>query len=343
MPSDFQKYSQFYRPSGTEQKPDQIIDITGWSLGAELDPYPEGTRDKYKTYCPSNLECAFLIPNHRYLYKKSIQKKKSGFIFHEQFWIEIIAYKIGRHLGIEVPPAFVACRKRHDIDQMEYACLIEWYHDYSKSFEGAKKARIDSGLGFMKAMIPDYDQEKGTQHNFRTIVALFKDMGVSDWQIKWARMFLLDCLIGNTDRHQENWEVVSHFDQTGRYDIDLSPAFDNGTAMGYEVLAENIPSRLQNLDAYIGKGTHHIRWKMTDSKQAGHFKLLQKLASEYPQAREEMARILSQNLSSPCEDIKKFTEFDLQSPDYCLTPQRADFMIRLLMERQRRAQEAIGA
>ncbi|MCB1782864.1 MAG: HipA domain-containing protein [Alphaproteobacteria bacterium] len=339
MPSDFQKYSQFYKPPETEQKPGQIVDITGWSLGGDFDPYAEGTRSKFAVRCPSGEVYPFLIPEHRYLYKKAFERKKSGYIFHEQFWIEIIAYKIGRYLGIEVPPAFVACRTVPGAEQKEYACLIEWFHGYPQ----APQARVDRGGDFMSLQIPDYDRDKGSQHNFETIIELFKDMGISDWQIKWARMLLLDCLIGNTDRHQENWEVISYFDQTGRYNIDLSPAFDNGTAMGYEVLAQKMPSKLQNLGAYIDKGTHHMRWGINDPRHVGHFELLQKLASTYPQTQPEMARILSQDPSPLCEDIKRLTEFDIQNPEYCLTPRRADFMTRLLTARHQRAQEAIGA
>ena len=60
----------------------------------------------------------FLIKGHRYLYKKTFDRKgKDGnppTIFYEQFWIEIIAYKLGRFLGIEVPPTFLACRTLRD-------------------------------------------------------------------------------------------------------------------------------------------------------------------------------------------------------------------------------------
>lgn len=337
MSSDFEQCSQFYKPKNTEQQADQIIDITRWSLGGDFDPYAEGTRSKYVVHCPNETEYPFLIPNHRYLYKKSFERK-GGIIFHEQFWVEVIAYKIGKFLGIQVPPAFVACRNLPNSDQKEYACLIEWYHSYPS----AKAARIDRGGDFMSALIPHYDRDKGAQHNFTSIIELFQTLGIEEWQNKWAKMLLLDALIGNTDRHQENWEVVSYFDLNDFNKNNLSPAFDNGTAMGYEVLEHKIPSRIQNIHAYMNKGIHHMRWEISDAKQIGHFDLLQKLITTYPQTQEVMAEILSHDISLLCEDIIKFSEYDLQNPYYCLTPQRADFIVKLLKVRFEKAKEIIG-
>ena len=139
------------------------------------------------------------------MYKKTFQRKTHT--FHEQFWVEIAAYKIGRALGVEVPPAFVACREMPSSGAYEYASLSEWFYDYP----GAPAAVVDRGGNLMSRLIPDYDRDKGKQHNFTTISDLFEGLEVENWREKWARMLLFDALIGNTDRHQENWDVVSHF------------------------------------------------------------------------------------------------------------------------------------
>ncbi len=46
---------------------------------------------------------------------------------------------------------------------------------------------------------------------------------VSDLMNKLARVFAMDVILGNTDRHSENWELVEYPD--GR--VDLAPIFDN--------------------------------------------------------------------------------------------------------------------
>jgi len=53
-------------------------------------------------YCPSPAPFAFLRPGHRYLFKRSSPRYK------EQFWVEIVAYRLGLEMGIAVPPTFVA-------------------------------------------------------------------------------------------------------------------------------------------------------------------------------------------------------------------------------------------
>ncbi|MEI7669515.1 MAG: hypothetical protein WCJ33_05495 [Pseudomonadota bacterium] len=239
----FTTHSQFYKHKETEQKPNEAVDVSDWAIGSSFSPYPDGTRAKFEVFCPNVSPYQFIIPNHRYLFKKTFERK-GGIIFYEQFWIEIIAYKLGRILNIAVPPAFVAFYKE------EYASLIEWYYNYPKENGGF----INRGGDFMSHEIKGYDRKKGKQHNFETITQIFmKSIGVDNWQAKWAEMLLFDAIIGNTDRHQENWEVYSYFLEGGELIAELSPAFDNGTSMGYDIMVNKIESKLANLCAYINK------------------------------------------------------------------------------------------
>jgi len=121
----FTTRSQFYKPNDTEQKPNEVVDITGFSLDGSFSSYPDGSRAKFEVFCPSTTTYQFLIPYHRYLFKKTLERK-SGEISYEQFWTEIIAYKLGRILDIAVPPAFVASYSDPVRGDLEYASLIEW-------------------------------------------------------------------------------------------------------------------------------------------------------------------------------------------------------------------------
>lgn len=299
MTSLFQQQSRFYLPDDQQQQPDKIVDVTRWPLGHEFTPYPEGTRSKSELFCPSDITQPFLIPEHRYLYKKTIQRKSrnpavAGYIHYEQFWVEVVAYHLGRVLGVPVPPAFVACRILPDTGELEYACLFEWYYGYPD----APFARVLRGGELMTQSVDGYDREKGRQHNFGTIESIFSQLPVQGWFEQWVRMLVFDALIGNTDRHQENWEVVQHLDpNTSWVELlfplqHLSPAFDNGTAMGYEVTPENVAKQMQNIGGYIAKGTHHMKWQMDDEKQQGHFELLQRLVAHSPAALPEMEPLL---------------------------------------------------
>jgi hypothetical protein len=343
MKSLFQQSSRFYSPAGVQQA-DQVVDISDWSLGGDFNPYAEGTRAKFELRCPADVTLPFLIPEHRYLYKKTIQRQNKttgalGYIHYEQFWVEIVAYKLGQALGVDVPPAFVACRTLPDSGEKEYACLIEWYYGFPNAPHGMVSRGGELMLFYYDG---DYDREKGEQHNFQAVRDSLIELGVTDWLVSLTKILLFDAILGNTDRHQENWEVVSHFDSAAMLVTHLSPAFDNGTALGYQILPEKLTMQMQNIATYIARGTHHLKWRREDAKQAGHFELLNLLVAEYPETKAVMAKILACDITGLCEDIGQLCRFDIQNPHYCLTQQRAEFMIALLRTRFQKAKETLG-
>jgi hypothetical protein len=333
----FNTRSQFCKPKETEQQPNEAVDITSWAIGGSFAYYPDGTRAKFEVFCTSDTPYKFLIPRHRYLFKKTFERK-GGVVFYEQFWTEIIAYKIGRALGIEVPPAFLA--KYHDpVRGLEYASLIEWYYNYP----GDIGCKVDKGGDFMSRAIPEYDREKGKLHNFQTITDIFTDwLEVKNWQHSWAEILLFDAIIGNTDRHQENWEIYSYFDDKGNLVEKLSPAFDNGTAMGYEIQSQDFAKRLGNLEAYINKGTHHMKWALGNTKNAGHFELLQKLVTKFPETESIIKNKLSIDITAVYNDILQLTEFNIDDSSYVLTIERANFIIKLIEFRYNKAKKIFG-
>lgn len=334
----FKIHSQFYKPKHTEQKTNEAVDIASWAIGGSFAYYPDGTRAKFEVFCPNKTPYTFLIPNHRYLFKKTFERK-SGEVNYEQFWIEIIAYKLGRILGIEVPPAFVACYEDPMRKRLEYASLIEWYYNYP----GETGCRLDRGGDFMSRAIPSYERKKGKQHNFQTIKYIFTEwLEVKDWKHKWAEMLLFDAIIGNTDRHQENWEVYSYFAQDGNLIEELSPAFDNGTAMGYEILPDDLAKKLSNLEVYINKGTHHMKWELADTRNAGHFELLKKIIAIFPETEDTIKAKLKTDISSISKDITQLTRFEIHNKSYKLTQERADFITKLIEFRYSKVRETFG-
>ena len=112
--------------------------------------------------------------------------------------------------------------------------------------------------------------------------------------------------------------------------------------MGYEVLADKISVKIRDMDLYISKGRHHLKWHIEDAAQAKHFDLLRLLLDTYPQAKLAMAEILARNIDPVCEDIYGLSRFDVINPAYKLSPERADFMIALLRARHRKATETVG-
>jgi len=129
-----------------DQPPVEPVDVARWRGDEEFAVCPEGARDKSLLYSPSPTPYGFLIPGHRYLFKHSAK------FYPDQFWTEIIAYRIGCLLGVPVPPALVAW----DSDTDTCGALIEWFLDYP----GAPPERYVSGGDIMSDMIHGYDRKR---------------------------------------------------------------------------------------------------------------------------------------------------------------------------------------
>jgi len=209
-----------------------LIDVTHWQSDAEFGIFPQGARAKEAYFSPERPGDSVITPNKRYLFKRS---KKS---YPDQFWAEVIAYRIGCLMGLEVPPAFVAWNQ----DSGHCAALIEWFYR-----DGEERCILAGD--YLTRAFAGYDREKGSTHNLTQIATMMraftltKLLDTATWQLWWARALLFDAVIGNTDRHQDNWAFLyrpAKAQQPGRWR--LSPLFDNGTSLGHE----RFPERIRN-------------------------------------------------------------------------------------------------
>ena len=302
------------------QSSDQPVDVSSWRRDEEFAEYPEGARDKTLLYCPSPPPYDFLRKNHRYLFKRSSPK------YAEQFWVEIIAYIIGNKMGIPVPSAFVA----YDIEKNQSGALIEWFLE-RVTLLGDEI--YTPGGDYCQQYIPNFDRKKGKQHNFETISLIFNELGMS-WKSYWAKTLLFDTLIGNTDRHQDNWgTIVTPLQGSFLKKIRIAPVFDNGTSMGHEIPSENFKKFEDNsyLDRYILRGRHHLKWNLNDDKGMHHIDTIKKYTEICPETRQIMIESLQKVTFQDFKEIAfNLTAFIIPVR---LTAERANFMLRLLQSR----------
>lgn len=152
-------------------------------------------------------------------------------------------------MEIPVPPAYIGYSQKSN----QCAALIEWFYQEGETLF------ISAGSLFHK-MIPGFDREKGCQHNFKDAKEICQKMVGYHWREGIADMLVLDTLIGNTDRHQENWGFLINYRDLSTQVHRFAPWFDNGTSLGCERFPKDVASwNDARLTTYIAKGLHHFR------------------------------------------------------------------------------------
>lgn len=305
------------------------IDVAHWQLDELYFNYPEGARSKYAIFPPNDLGLDFIIPNRRYLYKRSAKK------YPDQYWGEVVAYQIGCELGVTVPPAFAA----FDSNTGTCAALIEWFYEDGK-------AHFVSGGNYMQLVSPDYDRKQGNQHNFRWIsvigTAFAKNINSDEeWHLYWSKALLFDSLIGNTDRHQDNWGYLFVESTDDKFKANLSPLFDNGTSLGHERFPELILDwKNADYERYIMKGTHHMRWMKDDPKRVGHIEMMQKIIHAYPAVKPTLFKMINTfSIEALTYKLEQLRKLQLSIP---LTQERINLYLKLVLLRKQKIESVLS-
>lgn len=312
---------------------EQVVDVSAWGRDEESgEVYPEGSREKKLCRSPKEKIYDFIIPNHRYLFKQSFVR------YPEQFWVEIIAYKIGILIGINVPPAFVAI----DTKENKIGALIEWF----LNLPGSKYEVKVPGTSYMQLLIKDYDIEEGKQHNFQSIRTLHLALHTRynwdmNWIEYWAKTLTFDTLIGNTDRHQDNWGVIWKHENNKINPERMTPVFDNGTSMGHEIVGKKIKNfdKEERINNYISKGCHHMKWLLNDKEKVNQIDFLRRLIAEYPETKDIIRDLMKFDENKLESDIIELTKFKVAVP---LTDERVKFIIKLLIFRKNKIISILG-
>ena len=145
-----------------------------------------GTRNKAVYVSPDN------IP---YYFKTSINKDKRNYPF--EFWSEIIASQLGKLLQLPVLEYHISTRND------KIGCL-------SKSMIELSVEELIDGVNLILQFEPNFKEICKTEHYFWKIERVLKNVGLLEYRRIAVEMVLFDCIIGNTDRHSENWALIKN-------------------------------------------------------------------------------------------------------------------------------------
>lgn len=175
-----------------KHKPD-LYDVTDWIEKQYVST--GGTREKSFLESPDG---------ESYFFKTSLIK--SGRDYKFEFWSEIIASKLGSLLGLNMLQYDIAIKGN------KIGCI-------SKSMIKQEKERLSEGVNYLVGYDNSYDpisKDHQGSYSYQYIkdALIYFDLGKFVESIEEVIVF--DALIGNGDRHQENWAVISEYNPTSK-------------------------------------------------------------------------------------------------------------------------------
>jgi hypothetical protein len=198
-------------------------------------------------------------------------------------WAEKVASEVAHLLGL---PA-------------HHAELADWEGRRGcavKSFLTSGQRVLIHGNELLGGLITGYDKEKErgqSDHTFENIVAVLEKLFPAEKDRRAAALRMVgyvvfDALVGNTDRHHQNWGVLLEPQQpqpsSGPLALSLAPTFDHASSLGRELTDEARLRYLQEgtFSRYIGKGRGGIFENAGAKYGLSPMALARKVALRYP-------------------------------------------------------------
>ena len=160
-------------------------DVSDWN---EKPHYQTGgTRDKSIIEAPNTEDL--------YFFKTSLKREKRDYKY--EFWSEIIASKIGQFLKFEMLDYNIALKGE------EIGCI-------SKLMNNPETETLHEAINYLQGYDPNYisEDKNSYQYTFQFICDALKSYSLENRIPELIKTIIFDSLIGNGDRHQENWGFI---------------------------------------------------------------------------------------------------------------------------------------
>lgn len=264
----------------------------------------------------------------RWLFKYPIQRN-SG-----EHWAEKIAAEVAGLLGVSCARVELAAFEN---TPSELAALVGYRGSVSESFT-EENDNLIHGNELLPLIMPDYDMRatrfRQSHHTLINIWSVFDAMfenAVENAAAKsrFSEYLTLDALIGNTDRHHENWGLLVGYDGND-FRISIAPSYDHASSLGHGLHDVRRNSLLSEgrLAAYVARsgrrGSGGIYWA-SDEHAPSPLELVRRAAKDYPSLFDSSkARI--QEL-----DENSFDDIVRRIPQDWMTPPAREFAVALLL------------
>lgn len=183
----------------------ELFDISEWSEQRWWNT--GGTRNKKVYLSPQG---------DLYFFKQSLMKEGKDYKY--EFWSEIIASEIGLLCGFDVLPYHIAVRGN------EAGCI-------SKSMIIQGKEELVEGGKYLQAFDSTFDPDDRKlrhQYNFELIASSLTFFKLDKYLKDLIEILVFDALIGNSDRHQENWAFITLHNSLSKSISELEFGLEHG-------------------------------------------------------------------------------------------------------------------
>ncbi|MFA6807555.1 MAG: HipA domain-containing protein [Eubacteriales bacterium] len=141
------------------------------------------------------------------------------------------------------------------------------------------------GIGLINQYFPNYSAEEmydaslNEYYSIRMLIKAIEGYGLIKDLVK---MLIFDCLIGNSDRHQNNWAIIKKGDGIYKF----SPLYDNSSSLCCYILEQNLENYLGNdlnrLNSIVRtKSKSIVRINEKEKKRPTHEEVVTYLSKQY--------------------------------------------------------------
>lgn len=216
----------------------ESVDLREWLLDRDE---PAGENEKTWFRDPGK-------PDHRWIYKPNRQHRSE----HEDR-SELVASILAKQFGIPAAdvrlarlPGSRGCLSRNVVgdegNALEHASL--YLSEFVTNFDPRAKDSKGHSQEWIRTILMQLEPPIG---------ALPKGLSADEW---FAGYLIFDALIGNTDRHSENWAI----EITPRGAMHLAASYDHATSLGVTTRGQRLESLLSSEDQmrqFASKATAH--------------------------------------------------------------------------------------
>lgn len=251
----------------------------------------------------------FLGPDGKFYYFKRSQFKeptqfKPGKDFKYEFWNEIIAFEMGELLGFNMLRYDIA------IDGNIMGCI-------SESMINSENQELIEGVKYLQAYSPEYDpgkKEHQSWYTFTLIEGALTAANIGNFITHLLELIVFDALIGNGDRHQENWAVITHQRLISEVIQEKIKQKENWLRDRLLRIIKKLESEINALHRPLPKSYYHIEKKFAPIYDSGS-----SLGRELPDDRielflksdEELEKYILKGTSEIHWENKKISHFEL--------------------------------